>query len=161
VHLFPLIVTLINAFFVFYSYIQNITNLSSVPEATKPTTKCCFSILKQKMEMEEPAKEQPLSVGTLSFTQFCEFTFLIIHSCMSLFRVIVSIVIVTSNLVIAIELCGGSVSGSSAKSQLQRYPLRSSSKLKESKQDPPDRTICSESKRYFLMYCCYNVRLCH
>ncbi|KAL9326429.1 hypothetical protein ACSQ67_007074 [Phaseolus vulgaris] len=51
------------------------------------------------MEMEEPAKEQPLSVGN------------------------------------------------SAGSKLQRYPLRSSSKFKESKPDLPDRINSSESKR--------------
>ncbi|QCD80885.1 hypothetical protein DEO72_LG2g1208 [Vigna unguiculata] len=51
------------------------------------------------MEMEEPLKEQPLSVGN------------------------------------------------SARSKLQRYPLRSSSKFKESKPDPPDATSSSASKR--------------
>ena len=116
------------------------------------TTQCCFSILKQKMEMEEPLKEQPLSVGTLSLSfspNSVNLLFYFFYFCMFLCGVTVIIAIVTWNLVMTIELYGGSVSGNSARSKLQRYPLRSSSKFKESKPDPPDATSSSASKRCF------------
>lgn len=145
-HVFPLILTFINPFSIF---------IFKTSETT--TSQCYFSILKQKMEMEEPVKEQSLSVGTF-FLLLSQFVHVFVWSDSDNSN---SILIVTWNWVMRIELYGGSISGNSARSKLLRYPLRSSSKFKESKPDPPDATISSASKRYFLMSSSYHVRLRH